>query len=337
MSLTTDASLTAVGAVLSGSDGAPLAFFSKKLSPAEVKYSAFDRELLAVYQAIKHFRHMLEGRPFSVWTDHKPLCGALNSAADKSPRQTRHLSFVSEFTTDLRHVSGSANVVADTLSRPPSVSSLSRSEDFDAQSLALAQSEAVAEMEDYVNNKRSGLRLEWCSLPGGWRLLCDTSQAPMPPRPVVPSSVVPRLLETLHGLSHPGGNAFLRDLQRRFVWTRMSAQVKSFSRSCLPCQRAKITRHVRAPLAPLPMPDRRFSALHLDLVGPLPESEGFSYLLTVIDRFSRWLEAIPLSDISAKSCARALLRHWVSRFGVPDTIVTDQGRQFTSELWADLT
>ena len=89
LSLTTDASLVAVGAVLSqgGADGPPIAFFSKKLSPAEIKYSAFDRELLGVFLAIKHFRHLLEGRPFTIWTDHKPLCGALSSSAEKSPRQ----------------------------------------------------------------------------------------------------------------------------------------------------------------------------------------------------------------------------------------------------------
>ena len=80
-----------------------------------------------------------------------------------------------------------------------------------------------------------------------------------------------------------------------------------------------------------------FSALHLDLVGPLPESEGCCYLLTIIDRFSQWLEAIPLPDMTAKTCARALLRHWVARFGAPDTIVTDRGRQFTSDLWGELT
>ena len=76
------------------------------------------------FLSIKHFRYILEGRPFTVLTDHKPLCGALSSSANKSPRQTRHLSYISEFTTDIRHVAGSANVVADVLSRPPSVSAV---------------------------------------------------------------------------------------------------------------------------------------------------------------------------------------------------------------------
>ena len=68
LSLTTDASLVAVGAVLADEDGAPLGFFSKKLSQAETKYSAFDRELLAVFLSVRHFRHLLEGRPFTIWT-----------------------------------------------------------------------------------------------------------------------------------------------------------------------------------------------------------------------------------------------------------------------------
>ena len=94
-SLTVDASNTAVGAQLEQRQGrswVPLAFFSRKLSDSEKKYSAFDRELLAAYSATKHFRHFLEGRIFTLYTDHKPLTTALTSQADRSPRQTRHLS-----------------------------------------------------------------------------------------------------------------------------------------------------------------------------------------------------------------------------------------------------
>ena len=76
----------------------PPSFFSKKLSPAETRYSAFDRELLAVYATIRHFRHNLEGRNFFVKTDHKPLTYAVTSVTERpSLQQTRHLTFIAEF------------------------------------------------------------------------------------------------------------------------------------------------------------------------------------------------------------------------------------------------
>ena len=99
------------------------------------------------------------------------------------------------------------------------------------------------------------------------------------------------------------------------------------------CQRAKVSQHTVAPLMPLPMPPKRFDSLHVDLVGPLPESQGFTYLLTIVDRFTRWPEAIPVTDISAATCARAFLYHWISRHGVPSTLTSDRGRQFVSDLW----
>ena len=119
-SITTDASNTAVGAVLQQRNHGrwePLAFFSRKLNPAQCKYSAFDRELLAVYLAIQHFRCFVEGREFAVYTDHKPLTTAIFTKAERSPRQTRHLDYVSQFTTNIQYVKGNQNVVADALSR----------------------------------------------------------------------------------------------------------------------------------------------------------------------------------------------------------------------------
>lgn len=80
IALMTDASKTCVGAVLQQREGVtwkPLGFFSNKLSEAQMRYSAFDRELLAIYMSIKHFRYLIEGRPLTVYTDHKPLVYAL--------------------------------------------------------------------------------------------------------------------------------------------------------------------------------------------------------------------------------------------------------------------
>jgi cleavage and polyadenylation specificity factor subunit 1 len=95
----------------------PLAFFSKKMNPTEQKYSAYDRELLAVYEVVKHFRHMLEARHFIIFTDHKPITYAFQQKRDKcSPLQFNHLHFITQFTTDIQHISGQDNV-ANTLSR----------------------------------------------------------------------------------------------------------------------------------------------------------------------------------------------------------------------------
>ena len=88
------------------------------MKSAEKRYSTFDKDLLAIYPAIKHFRHYIEGRHFHVLTDHKPLTYALNTRSDRySHRQSRHLDYISQFTTAIRHIQGTQNVVADTLSR----------------------------------------------------------------------------------------------------------------------------------------------------------------------------------------------------------------------------
>ena len=91
LAIMVDASDFALGATLQQQEeGAwrPLAFFTKSLSSAQRKYSAYDRELLAVYSAIKQFRHAVEGRSFVVYTDHKPLVFAFQQKPEKStPRQ----------------------------------------------------------------------------------------------------------------------------------------------------------------------------------------------------------------------------------------------------------
>ena len=90
---------------------------------------------------------------------------------------------------------------------------------------------------------------------------------------------------------------------------------------------------MKAPLSTFKVPSRHFDHINVDLVGPLPPSQGYTYLFTIVDRFTRWPEAIPLSDISASTCARALVSHWISRFGLPGEISSDRGAQFTSKLW----
>lgn len=84
---------------------------------------------------------------------------------------------------------------------------------------------------------------------------------------------------------------------------------------------------------PFLVPERRFDHVNVDLVGPLPASRGFTHLLTVVDRTTRWPEAILLSLTTSAEVARAFIGSWVARFGTSADLTSDRGPQFTSELW----
>jgi len=331
--LTVDASDTAVGAVLEQyTDGSwkPLAFFSRQLRPPETRYSAFDRELLGLYLAVRHFRYFLEARPFVAYTDHKPLTFAFAKVSDPwSPRQQRHLAYISEFTTDVRHVSGKDNCVADALSRNP-ISTVTTHLGIDYSAMAQAQREDE-EIPAYRTAVTSLVLEDVRFGPTGDTLLCDVSTGE--PRPIVPTTWRRKVFEAIHNLSHPSVRATCTLISRKFMWHGIKKQVSIWAKNCLACQSAKVHHHTKAPLSPFKVPERRFDHINVDLVGPLPPSQGYTYLFTIVDRFTRWPEAIPLSDISAKTCAHALVSHWVSRFGIPSEISSDRGAQFTSKLW----
>ena len=332
----TDASDIAVGAVLQqhiNGDWHPIAYFSKKLKPAESRYSAFDRELLAVYLAIKHFRHFLEGRPFHVLTDHKPLTYALSSRPEQhSPRQVCHLDYISQFTSDIRHVKGEDNTAADALSRIGTIKADSSvTVDFDA----IAQAQQDEEELRKLQVSPSSLVLQSVPIPtSNATIVCDVSTGV--PRPFIPADFRRTVFDALHSLSHPGICATQRLLTARYVWPSINKDVIQWTRTCQQCQRCKVQRHTVTPLSTFSTPEARFDLIHIDIVGTLPPSEGYSYLLTCGDRFTRWPEAIPISAIMADIVAKAFISGWISRFGVPSTVTTDRGSQFESALWREL-
>ncbi|GFR70808.1 Pol polyprotein [Elysia marginata] len=84
------------------------------------------------------------------------------------------------------------------------------------------------------------------------------------------------------------------------------------------------------------VPEKRFSHINIDIVGPLPESCGQRYLITIIDRNTRWPEAIPIPNITTAECVQALVGGWISHFGIPEDISSDRGSQFTSALWTEI-
>ena len=122
LTLTSDASGFAVGAVLEQIDPAnnrePLGFFYAKLDDAQKNWSAFDRELLALYLAVQHFEHNIEGRDITFVTDHRALLSIFNQRQPhKLRRRSDQIEYLSQFTNKIIHISGASNIVADGLSR----------------------------------------------------------------------------------------------------------------------------------------------------------------------------------------------------------------------------
>ncbi|KAH0820997.1 hypothetical protein GEV33_001794 [Tenebrio molitor] len=115
------------------------------------------------------------------------------------------------------------------------------------------------------------------------------------------------VFDKVHNLAHPGVRSMTKQITKNYFWPNMKRDTASWVKTCLQCQRSKIQRHTKTPIGTFSQPDARFSHVHLDIVGPLTHSNGKEYLLTMVDRFTRWPEAVAISDISAETCARAFI------------------------------
>lgn len=121
-----------------------------------------------------------------------------------------------------------------------------------------------------------------------------------------------------------------------YVWPSINTDVRRWVRLCPQCQLSKVNRHTVTPLSTFSTPDAQFDKVHLDIAGPLSYSQCFTYLLTCINHFTQWPEAIPTTDITAQTVPQAFLSGWISQFSIPSTVSTDRGHQFESTLWREL-
>lgn len=265
----------------------PLAFFSRKFNIAQMKYSPYDRELLAIYAAVKNFKHMLEGRIFTIYTDHKPLIFVFNQdLLHGSPRQVRHLTYIAQFSTNIQHISGKNNIVADTLSRVEGIQTAVNLE-------SLAKSQREDEELKNLRQQETSLKLRELPIPGSKQIIiCDTARQLI--RPFVTKPFRQQVFQSLHSLAHPGIKATIKLVSQRYIWPGIQKDCRNWTRACTPCQRSKVHRHIHALISNFKVPTKRFEYIHIDIVGPLPISRDFKYCLTMVDRFRRWPEAIPV-------------------------------------------
>ena len=173
----------------------------------------------------------MEGQKFHVLTDHKPLANALSSdSAGYTPRQVRHLDYISQFTSDIPHVKGVHNAAADALSRIEVCSLGDKPEGIDFTEMAPAQGSDPDTLRPLNGtNTSSSLVLQPIPLENKvLTILCNVSTGV--PRPVVPVACRQQVFNALHSMSHPGIRA---SLVTHFVWPGINSDVRHWTRACL--------------------------------------------------------------------------------------------------------
>lgn len=147
-------------------------------------------------------------------------------------------------------------------------------------------------------------------------------------RAVVPTTLIPKVIRIAH-ITHTGHNKTIQNVRKRFTWKNMIADVINFVNSCETCKKLKNQNPPKTPFLPAPVPTEPAQKISMDLLGPL---KNHSFILTVIDHFSRHLELYNLHQITANAVTKAFLSY-ISTHGKPNIALTDKGSQFTSDLF----
>jgi hypothetical protein len=329
----TDASNFALGAVLLQNHGKgkqPVAYLSRKLTDTEKNYPTGDREMLGIFYALQQWRCYLEGAVFTVNTDHLNHTW-FQSKRDLSRRQAKWSLWLESYygAVDLAYKAGKDNL-SDPLSRRPDLFTLQAvvpqlSADLFADIKAGYASDPV-----YTGEPRAGLAFDDSS--GLWYFQS---------RIAVPSVLTVRqaILAECHdcpSAGHQGVTKTLQRVARRFWWPHMGRSVHSYVTSCASCQLNKPSNQVPIGLLqPLPVPDRKFAHVTLDLITDLPPTvNGCDAILTVVDRLTKLVSFSPIrKDASAKDVALAFRRVWYRQHGLPQVLISDRDRRFLSSFW----
>lgn len=273
----------------------PILFLSKALHGAQLNWSTIEKEAYAIFYTLKTHDHLLRDIQFTLRTDHKNLT-YIN--LESSQKVRRWKLFLQDFNFRMEHVAGTDNTIADAFSRLCSISSAADEETFDNRLFLLETTESVR----------------------------------------IPAPEYKKISKVHNSrVGHFGVEKTLDALrEKNESWKHMRKHVRKFIQQCPICQvtsdkklAVKVAPFTRAAYEPM-------EVLNIDAIGPLPEDESKNtYILVVIDCFSRWVELFGVPDTSALSAAKVLIQH-CGRFGIPALIRSDRGSQFVNELIENL-
>lgn len=344
--VTCDASSRAIGAVLSQDHGKgpqPIAFFSRKLQPAECKYAAHDREMLALVAALEHWRHYLRGHVRNqAYTDHKAL-KHFATQPNLNPRQTRWMGYLQEFNVYIDYLPGKTNLVADALSRRPdhlaAITTVHTLGDFLGELKASYgnDDESKAILESIQDDSTTAYTLENGLITrqeNGCNLLYIPPSA---------NRLRQQLLLEHHdsGLAgHLGQDKTYACLARNFWWPTMRQAVREHIRTC-PCCQVNKPRN-RSPgglLQSNPIPEQNWHSTSMDFITNLPPTaDGNDAIMTVMCRLSKMMHFIPTrTTATALDIAELYFAHITRLHGLQKSIISDRDPKFTSKFWEELT
>ena len=351
-----DASDYALGAVLSQQrDGKwhPVAFLSKAMTETERNYEIYDKELLAVMTALSEWRHFLLGskHEFEVWNDHKNL-EYFRKPQKLNRRQARWVTELADYHFTLHHKPGKSMAKADLLSRRSdhdhgkadnSDVTVLKAEYFRASSFDLEglDDDIVTQIKQLHDSQDSAVVKALANKERGWNdeddLVTWEHRLYVPRSKKLREKVI-RIYHDSITAGHPGRYKTQELITRNYWWPRIQADVKSYVEGCETCQRTKI-RHGKhtAPLQPNKIPNGPWETITVDMIGPLPESQGHDAILVIVDWFSKEVIALPIqTEMSSEGWAREYITHVFSKHGLSRKVISDRGPQFVSKFIRDV-
>ena len=360
--LDTDCSGIGLGCVLSQLDDKgeerPIAFYSRKINDAEKKYGITKAELLALVAGVRHFKHYLYHSKFIARTDHHSLLW-LKSLKDPTGILARWLETLGCFDFTVQHRPGKCHGNADGLSRllpnETETVTVQSTQLLSKGILATYNHGRLAEAQDKdADISQLKKYLEKSVTPEGNEINClslatihylqlidslvfvDDVVVTQSGSVIVPRATVNDLLKLIHSMDHAGRERLLERIKRNYYCYGMSREVKRYVYSCEACQVTK-GKPSKLPNSGNLEYGNPMDQVSIDILGPfLPTPAGNTVVLVAVDHFTRWIEAYPLPDQKAETCARTLYEQLFCRFGMPLELKSDHAPNFASQIMAEL-